>query len=256
MLLGTAAASLFGLALPVRFGIAEDAGFLSPARRSYAALVGGLPMAEADLAVQGSGDGVESRLRITPAGVAALFGGTVYRMEAASRLARGRVVPISFDWLQEKRDRTRKVAIRYDGEGEIASFEYINNGRSQPSEVPDDLHAGTMDPLSAFLSIPVWLGGIEPGGTGAELAIPVFDGRKRFDLAARHLGRAGAESGDHHVEVRLIARHGFERDDAFVTFPDDDPAPALHARFAEGPPGLPLRIEGVNTRLPVAITPA
>jgi hypothetical protein len=178
------------------------------------------------------------------------------RLEGRSWLRPGdasAVAPASFAGRTEKEDRRREVRIRYAEDGSIDEFRMTRNGRKRKSDVPERLRDDTVDTLTAFWRIRHWLAG---GDRPAEVA--VFDGRRRYDLLARRLGREEVEINEHvvkaeRIELRLVPRAGFDEDsevfgsrvspdepwaDVLVSL-DDDPIPLV----AIGKGGLSWRIE-------------
>ena len=66
------------------------------------------------------------------------------------------------------------------------------------------LPPGTLDPLAALLRVRAWL---DQAPEGAELALSVFDGRKRYDATLRYLGLTqvaddGGSAPAHRVAMR------------------------------------------------------
>ena len=61
--------------------------------------------------------------------------------------------------------------------------------------MPAKLQDGTIDPLTAFLRLRTWLPkrGRERRRT-KKIRLPIFDGRKRFDLEATYLSRKRYEA--------------------------------------------------------------
>ena len=80
--------------------------------------------------------------------------------------------------------------------------------------VPAGLPPGTVDPLAAFLHARAWL---DQAPEGAELALSVFDGRKRYDANLRYLGlvQLSDDSGSapaHRVAVRYTMVQALNED--------------------------------------------
>jgi hypothetical protein len=177
----------------------------------------GLPVASIALSVEPQPEATSSRLVIASEGLAALLGRNVTRMDATTRPGER---PASFTARYEKPDRTRDVAVAWDGVGQVTRAVEIRRGRERPSEVPVDERAGTIDPLTALLRLRHWLA--DPATTaGASIALPVFDGRKRFDLEARRLEDRTLQGETlPRLEVRLVPRFGFDAGDDYLSWPD------------------------------------
>lgn len=224
----------------------------------YGVAAGGLKVADAALRVEpadgtgGSGGTVTTELVIQSRGLVQLVSGVYTEMVAVSRrLAGGGIGPQRFRAVHVKTDRTREIAIRYGEDGRIADLDLTNQGRPRESDVPDELQRGTVDPLTAFLRMCAWAPQAAAAETPATLVVPVFDGRKRFDLEATHLRRtrwAGPEGEMPALElkVRLLARFGFEPDDELMTSPDDPEGRWLRVLASDEPHPIPLRVETVE----------
>ncbi len=178
-------------------------------------------------------------------GLARLFAGeTETRM--AAEVALDPPLPRAFDATYAKPDRTREIVLRYEPDGEIRALSLKSQGRERDSEVPPADQAGTVDPLTALVQVQAWLAS-EPA-PDAEIVVPVFDGRKRFDVRLRHAGRDAERRP--HVRAAIIGRVGFEPDDALVSMPSTPPT-WLDVTFDAGPHPLPHSVEGKNARLEV-----
>jgi hypothetical protein len=224
----------------------------SPLELTYDVAVNGVPMAMARVAIETAGRTIASRLVVEPTGIAALVTGGSLRLASTSTLGPQGLAPVLFEAREEKPDRIREVEIRYDTAGRISSFNYINQGRRGRSDVPEELRHGTFDPMTAMLRLQAWVPGAA-ASAAPSVSIPVFDGRKRYDLEGRYLGSgmleiAGGAKAAHEVSVRLVARHGFDRDDALVTFPGEEPGRWLKVQVADDRMRVPLFLESVNAR--------
>lgn len=58
--------------------------------------------------------------------------------------------------------------------------------------IPEALLAGTLDPISAVLAV---VAKVAQSGR-CEVALPIFDGRRRYDLTAQHLGETELKTSD------------------------------------------------------------
>ena len=58
--------------------------------------------------------------------------------------------------------------------------------------MPQGLATGSLDPLAAFLRARAWL---DQSPEGSELAMSVFDGRKRYEANLRYLGLTQLQGG-------------------------------------------------------------
>ncbi len=87
--------------------------------------------------------------------------------------------------------KSRRILIRFDPDtGDVIDLEITRNAEPDRSKVPEALQKGVMDPLTALVQLRHRLAA-QDGADGYTAA--VFDGRRRFDLKARVVGRGEAE---------------------------------------------------------------
>ena len=147
----------------------------------------------------------------------------------------------------------REVGLDYGASGGIDGFELVKRGRIRVAEVPSGLAAGTIDPLAALLQARAWL---DQAPEGAELAIPLFDGRKRYDATLRYLGLTQVAGADatapaHKIALRYQLVASLNEDTGKL-----EPEPAGRLRemeLAVSADGryVPLRLEGSLDGLPI-----
>lgn len=213
----------------------------------YAIEVAGVPVAEAALTVSPIEGGLASRLVVQSVGLAAAWSGARSELRALiQRAGEGGVLPRSFEASHVKRDRARKVRIRYDRAGAVVEAKVASRGRERASEVPEDLRRGTVDPLTAFERLRAWLAEAVAGRAPPETTVAIFDGRKRLDLEVRYLGRIANADGrveGFELSARLIGRFGFEPEDGVVELPNGDRPSPLRVLVEPTNSLLPVRIE-------------
>ena len=206
-------------------------------RLSYSMRVAGVQIARIHLVLEPEGDRLSLRLSMRNKGVAVwLAGETITEMQARvldDGTAPAR--PLGFTARYEKPDRTREIELRYDPAGDLESVEILNRGRPRESRVPAELQHGTVDPLTALVRLRAWLRSAPAAGD--ELALPVFEGRKRLDLNARYSGLFT----DHILEVSLVGRSGFDAGDQLVTLPGE-PRRWLHVRVSSTASVVPISV--------------
>jgi hypothetical protein len=162
----------------------------------------------------------------------------------------GEVAPALFQGRFEKPDREREVVIRYGEDGAISSLRLTNNGERRRSGVPEDLRRDTVDTLTAFWRLRRWAVEGRDGEEGP-LVVPVFDGRRRYDLHARRLGRATAERRGREVEavrieLRLVPRAGFDEDGRLFGSRVDPDEPWAEVLVSAGEDPVPLEATGAG----------
>ncbi|MEJ5231191.1 MAG: DUF3108 domain-containing protein [Geminicoccaceae bacterium] len=243
----TVAALLLGSVGPAAAGTADlDA--------RYRVSVAGVPVAELSFGLVEADGTFRTRLAMESVGLAAAWNGARSELSGLGRRdGSGRPIPVRFTSRLEKRDRDRAVEIRYDPAGAVAAVEITSRGRKKVSEVPPELRVGTVDPLTAFARLRVWLEQAVAGRAGPAVTVPVFDGRKRLDLEARYVGRVPAPDGENgevlELAVRLVGIFGFDEDDQLIHLPDgDEPAPLRVLVRADGS-FLPLRLDVPDRRV-------
>ncbi|MDX6749490.1 DUF3108 domain-containing protein [Geminicoccaceae bacterium 1502E] len=225
----------------------------------YDVRVAGMTVADLALTISPEGSRARSTFVMRSRGLAALMSDAFTRFETLSRIAPdGTGEPAAFEAYHYKRDRTREISIRYGEGGALERVELVNQGRDKKSEVPVALQAGTVDPLTAFLRLRAWLPDAALGRAPATRVIPVFEGRKRFDLEATWLrterGKGAGLPPHHELKVRLVALFGFDRGDDLVSFPDEPQGRWLRVLVQADRRLLPLLVETVNDRRPARVT--
>lgn len=255
-LLAAGGGALAGLALPLP-ALAQSLPRRTDLRYDITAY--GLTVGDLQLAFTPSGDEVSGVIAVRAAGLAALFGGSFNSFATHARPRDGRWLPATFTSVQEKSDRQRHIDIAYGPSGAITSFRYLNNGRETKSDVPAAEQRGTVDPVTAFLRLRAWVVArrTQPGLVAPTL--PVFDGRKRYDINASSAGHgstgvAGQEMPAEIVKLVFVARFGFEPGDALMTFPGEEPVQYANVYFAADEEAMPLRLETVGHGSNAALT--
>jgi hypothetical protein len=223
----------------------------------YAVQQRGLTVAEAALTLSTEGPILSTELLMETQGIVALASGAWSRISGRSRVEGDRIMPLDFDAYYFKRDRVREVTIGYAPGGGIARLSVVSNGKEKGSDVPASMRTGTVDPLTAFHRLRAWFP-TAVGGTGAATASQaVFDGRKRYDIEVAYDGPAAWAEGNrerpaHAVLVRLIALHGFDPDDRFMTFPGEEDGERLRVLVPADGREIPALVEsqaGRNARI-------
>jgi hypothetical protein len=153
----------------------------------YAVYLGGLPALEATFTVAGpAGDayGVEAAARTR--GLLASLAPWENRTRSEGRVAAdGRLVPRAHEVVSTWRGEPRSVALGYDAAGAVVSSRAVPAAEADAREpVPDHLKPGTADVLTGVLGL---LDAMDDGA-GCDRTVPVYDGRRRYDIAVRSAG--------------------------------------------------------------------
>lgn len=181
------------------------------------------------------------------------------RVTSLGTLARGVPRPELYELSSLWRGEPRDVTLRYDARGGVQVTAVPPPEEDEREPVPDELQRGTLDPVTAMLA--VMLGAAE--GRGCAGTMPVYDGRRRYDMVFADLGMDriapsgySAFSGaarrcqvtykpiagySRKPPPSLMGQRLFARSEG-----DGEPRPPVEVWFApvtEGGPPVPVRIE-------------
>jgi len=154
-------------------------------RLSYDAYLGPLYVVSAEAELRLEGDRYRVTTRARSEGLADLFFSWQSEARSEGVMAGRRLLPVRHEVDGQWRGEPRQIRLTYDGPGAAAGpidFRVdppIDTAERDP--VPPGLTVGTVDPLSATLSV---LLRIASGGR-CEGQLPVFDGRRRYDMIVR-----------------------------------------------------------------------
>jgi len=126
----------------------------------------------------------------------------------AKTLATGRLgdgaslLPVTYRSEYRSRKKDRRSIVKFDpASGDVLELEITKRGKPDDSKVPEALRKNVIDPLTAFLRLREH---IATSGKGEAFAAQIFDGRRRYALAAEVVGRDRARiAGRQHRVVRL-----------------------------------------------------
>jgi hypothetical protein len=197
-------AALAALAVPAVPSAAERADYRLEAEVRF------LGMNVADVALEGTaeGDTHAQRLAMASLGLVERLTGFRGELTARARERPGLPASLAFRSFTETDRATREVRLRYDGEGRVVDLATFKRGEPEASEVPAAMRDDTLDPLTAFTAIRDWLAGVRDAAP-ATTTLPIFDGRRRYDLEVTLVERRVARfaSGPTPIlEVTLVSR--------------------------------------------------
>ncbi len=192
--------------------------------------------------------------RMETVGVIGVLFPWTYRSEVHGRVRGAQLAPDVFHSRSEFRDFVQQVSLRYgeDGPvGEVSPFrlDILGNGYTR-DEVPPEMRAGTIDPLTEIAALTRQLA----RGEGCAGVRHVFDGLRRYDIVYEDLGETELEESSYDAYAgrarqcrsRLVPLAGFfkpkddeERDSltavtAWLMPPLPDVAPAPVRLLVEG----------------------
>lgn len=148
---------------------------------SYDAYLGPFYVVSATAELRLDGETYRVVTRAQSEGFAALFFSWQSEARSEGRHAGGRLRPILHEVVGEWRGENRQVRLSYGGPGPIDFRVDPPPDGTERDPVPPDLTVGTVDPLSGTLAV---LRRIAGGGR-CEGEIPIFDGRRRYDMIVR-----------------------------------------------------------------------
>ena len=233
----------FGALLPAQGGLAADGGL----KAVYEVYVGGFQVAKADLDVDLYRQCFDVRLAAEPGGLVS-FLADFKLISWAGGCSNGVAVRpsnYSSDYFKDGRKK-RWVRVDYGGRGLPTVQAEPEAGEDDRDQVPSDLRAGSLDPLTGAFSIIEAV--TREGRCGG--ARPVYDGRRLFRLSLQHVGtvelrpsRYAAYAGpaiECVVSVEKVA--GFKNNEIRKKhFPEQ--VRVFLAEAVEGAPLLPVRLE-------------
>lgn len=192
--------------------------------------------------------------RMETVGVIGVLFPWTYRSEVHGRIRGAQLAPDVFHSRSEFRDFVQQVSLRYgeDGPvGEVSPFrlDILGDGYTR-DEVPPEMRAGTIDPLTEIAALARQLA----RGEGCAGVRRVFDGLRRYDIVYEDLGETELEESSYDAYAgrarqcrsRLVPLAGFfkpkddeERDSltavtAWLMPPLPDVAPAPVRLLVEG----------------------
>jgi hypothetical protein len=155
---------------------------------SYSLYVGGIPLGKVAMTARFQGNDYKAISTVETAGIVNAFWQS--KIEAASNglLERGAVRPSLYDsYSQNRKAERRQVTLTFGPEGPKGLFSDPPYPEAQ-YPVSEDQQRNTLDPLSAavFLISNVNADKAKP----CEVVAPVFDGRRRYDVALRFVKNA------------------------------------------------------------------
>jgi len=176
----------------------------------------GMSVGTVELEIASEGERQAQRLAMATTGLVERLTGFRGELKSESRNGGDRPAPLAFDSFTRTDRATRQVEIRYDDDGRVVDLATFKRDKRQDSEVPEALRHDTVDPLTALSVVRGWLHGVRDD-VPASTVVPVFDGRRRYDLVVDYVDRRVATfaSGptpvlEARLETRAIA--GFDEE--------------------------------------------
>lgn len=241
-----------GLSLPL-LPMGAPAAMAEPLKATYRVFVGGVTALDVDATLEVSGD----RYRIA---VSAVTGGAIGRLftwktesQSDGRRLGEDLRPASHRQSSQFRGEPRTVTLTYGPQGDVSAAVTPPPETDDREPVPPALQRGTLDPLSAVLDLLFAVGASQH----CDRSLPVFDGRRRYDMMFTEVGRRIVDPSRYsifsgvaqqcRVSYRPVA--GYAKSGPTGRFwqrsnPADRPPVDLWlAPVASGYPPLPVRLE-------------
>jgi hypothetical protein len=172
------------------------------------------------------------------------------RTLATGRLGDGdSLLPVTYRSEYRSRKKDRRSLVKFDpASGDVLELEITKRGKPDDSKVPEALRKNVIDPLTAFLRI---RDHVATAVKGKVFTAQIFDGRRRYDLAAEVVGRdrawiAGRDQRAVRLALTLEFLAGSNVDDLEEVAADDDRVEA-ELMLSDDQRLLPLRLSIVNT---------
>lgn len=208
---------------------------------------GGIHIADIRLAVLPGEDGVvRSSLAVETRGLIDRFA----RYEARYAAIAKDTQPVLYQAEQENGRAELTTSLRYDPvTGVLIDIDNRKRGKPRGVDVEPEERVGALDPLNAFALMRAVA---EAGVLQESLTVPVFDGRKRYDVTLQPLGREtieqnGARVAAQRLRVDFTPVAGYE-DEEYQ--PDEEDAGRwIEAWVATDGSGMPLRLRTRNTTI-------
>lgn len=172
------------------------------------------------------------------------------RTLATGRLGDGdSLLPVTYRSEYRSRKKDRRSIVKFDpASGDVLELEITKRGKPDDSKVPEALRKNVIDPLTAFLRI---RDHVATAVKGELFTAQIFDGRRRYDLAAEVVGRdrawiAGRDQRAVRLALTLKFLAGSNVDDLEEVAADDDRIEA-ELMLSDDERLLPLRLSILNT---------
>jgi hypothetical protein len=208
---------------------------------------GGLHLVNGTLRIARSDDRYAVRIEARGTRLVDLLTGWSYVAEAEGRMTAAGPAPASFRSERTLRRRHEIRHMRYGGDGAVEVVDVPPQSPGDAAAVPPDFRPGTLDPLSALFAVAT------TGPAGCMGRLPVFDGRRRYDILVRGDGTETLEASRHArysgpasrciVTMRPVA--GFESDrdaGAFFEYGAERTATLWHAPAGPRGKSVPVRM--------------
>ena len=167
----------FNFALPAQ---ADDLHF----EGDYVFSWSGIRLGKLHLAMEQKDSNYEIESNLKTSGIVAMFSDHKSLTKVKGRTEQNSFQPLAYQSNYFSGGKDKLIALNYDKNGKVINEEISPPKRASRPEVPSNLKMGAADSLTAIFSMREEIrDALKTGKT--ELTVPVFDGKRRFDLHAR-----------------------------------------------------------------------
>jgi hypothetical protein len=229
---------------------ASQAGAAEPVRLGYAIYAGGFHVLDASIVLDLGREGYTVEVNAQTQGVLGTFFPWQALARSDGRINAGEAEPRTHRQTGTWRGKDRAVNLYYDGSGSVLAEVRPPDDPAEREPVPPEMVPGTTDPLSAVLSV----AGAVAVGRGCSETVPVFDGRRRYDLTFQEMGSRNLAPSKYSVfsgaavqcqVTSKVLAGNWKKESGFAS--DDEkrkPVALMLASVVEGMPPVPVRLEG------------
>jgi hypothetical protein len=210
----------------------------------YEVYGGGFHLLSFDMAIEQEREAYRINTRFETRGLLDTVVGFALRAESAGRVEEGRLEPVEYASASKFRNKRRDVHIAYGADGHVRA-ELTPPDKEKRTKVEPEQMVGTVDALTSTLIV----GRALQQGAACNQRVPVFDGRRRYDLqyedrGIQELKRTSYSAFAGPARACHVTQH---RIAGFSTDPKDgekaDQASIWIADVLPGAPPMPVRIE-------------
>lgn len=181
--------------LLVWIGACGAVGAAEPESMSFQAYWGGFDAAEISFVAEQQDGRYHGHLSIRTHGMTDWMTRLVVDFDSSGVVTASGFCPDSFSQTTSSRDKTRRVSVRFIGQGELAEKIFDEERRNDstlvppepdedlPLPVPEQARHHVLDPVTALFEI-----GRRGMAGETTFVLPVFDGRRRYDLRVEAVG--------------------------------------------------------------------
>lgn len=203
-----------------------------PVAAEYEVYAGGIHVLTSVLEVALDERRYDARLGASLVGIPGVFVEWGAEVRSGGVIEGGQLDPSRYQLDRVRRGESQKTVLEFPGNGGIdVTFDPVRTDST--GLVPPDMLADSLDPLSGLISV---INTVTEGG-GCDATVPVFDGRRRYDLVFDDLGMvsldpsslSGYAGPSRRCRMSLVPVAGAFRDDD----DDDDDGDGFWSRSPE-----------------------